>query len=426
MKIIKEVTNYLSELSNVINGDFYDNKYNTFWKIFFEQAKHYMSMLYTALEPGIQAIKRMFPSKNEMGESFNFLGKVILGAAHTISWLILQIEKLKKIIDFFGADNIIVFITVFMGATKVVGIIYKLVTAFKTLKAAGGILVGIKTAMMALIANPWVLIIGAVIAAIVTLVYVVYKNWDAIKNFILNIVDIIKGYIASFFNIFGELLPFKALKAFWDTWDSGKSITENLKNGIIAYVKVFSDFLPIKIVKQFFNIWTSEMSVVDKVKLSFTQTFDTIKNSINGVIGVVNKLGDKIKEIPIIKELLGALEIGIKPDGSHRNGLSYVPYDNYIAQLHKGERVLTAEENEQYGSLFNRLTPAPRGSSNTSGLRTSTITFSPSITINMSENSNAQDLTRTLEEKLRELESEFIRKIRELERRGVDERRTKF
>lgn len=426
LKIIKEVTNYLSELSNVINGDFYDNKYNTFWKIFFEQAKHYMSMLYTALEPGIQAIKRMFPSKNEMGESFNFLGKVILGAAHTISWLILQIEKLKKIIDFFGADNIIVFITVFMGATKVVGIIYKLVAAFKTLKAAGGILVGIKTAMMALIANPWVLIIGAVIAAIVTLVYVVYKNWDAIKNFILNIVDIIKGYIASFFNIFGELLPFKALKAFWDTWDSGKSITENLKNGIIAYVKVFSDFLPIKIVKQFFNIWTSEMSVVDKVKLSFTQTFDTIKNSINGVIGVVNKLGDKIKEIPIIKELLGALEIGIKPDGSHRNGLSYVPYDNYIAQLHKGERVLTAEENEQYGSLFNRLTPAPRGSSNTSGLRTSTITFSPSITINMSENSNAQDLTRTLEEKLRELESEFIRKIRELERRGVDERRTKF
>ena len=426
LKIIKEVTNYLSELSNVINGDFYDNKYNTFWKIFFEQAKHYMSMLYTALEPGIQAIKRMFPSKNEMGESFNFLGKVILGAAHTISWLILQIEKLKKIIDFFGADNIIVFITVFMGATKVVGIIYKLVTAFKTLKAAGGILVGIKTAMMALIANPWVLIIGAVIAAIITLVYVVYKNWDAIKNFILNIVDIIKGYIASFFNIFGELLPFKALKAFWDTWDSGKSITENLKNGIIAYVKVFSDFLPIKIVKQFFNIWTSEMSVVDKVKLSFTQTFDTIKNSINGVIGVVNKLGDKIKEIPIIKELLGALEIGIKPDGSHRNGLSYVPYDNYIAQLHKGERVLTAEENEQYGSLFNRLTPAPRGSSNTSGLRTSTITFSPSITINMSENSNAQDLTRTLEEKLRELESEFIRKIRELERRGVDERRTKF
>lgn len=31
-------------------------------------------------------------------------------------------------------------------------------------------------------------------------------------------------------------------------------------------------------------------------------------------------------------------------DGSHANGLDYVPYDGYIAELHKGERVLTAEE----------------------------------------------------------------------------------
>jgi len=30
--------------------------------------------------------------------------------------------------------------------------------------------------------------------------------------------------------------------------------------------------------------------------------------------------------------------------GSHRNGLSYVPYDGYIAELHKGERVMTADE----------------------------------------------------------------------------------
>lgn len=36
-----------------------------------------------------------------------------------------------------------------------------------------------------------------------------------------------------------------------------------------------------------------------------------------------------------------------KVDGSHAGGLDYVPYDGYIAELHKGERILTAGENRR-------------------------------------------------------------------------------
>jgi hypothetical protein len=39
---------------------------------------------------------------------------------------------------------------------------------------------------------------------------------------------------------------------------------------------------------------------------------------------------------------------GVKPDGSHAGGLGYVPRDGYIAELHRGERVLTAGENRGY------------------------------------------------------------------------------
>jgi TP901 family phage tail tape measure protein len=38
-------------------------------------------------------------------------------------------------------------------------------------------------------------------------------------------------------------------------------------------------------------------------------------------------------------------------DGSHANGLSNVPFDGYIAELHKGERVLTKEEAQDYGTV---------------------------------------------------------------------------
>jgi len=47
--------------------------------------------------------------------------------------------------------------------------------------------------------------------------------------------------------------------------------------------------------------------------------------------------------------LLSELSKYTKVDGSHANGLESVPYDGYIAQLHKGERVQTAKEAQSSG-----------------------------------------------------------------------------
>ena len=46
----------------------------------------------------------------------------------------------------------------------------------------------------------------------------------------------------------------------------------------------------------------------------------------------------------------GMNAVADKIDGSHAAGLNYVPYDNYRANLHKGEAVLTASEADDWRS----------------------------------------------------------------------------
>lgn len=50
--------------------------------------------------------------------------------------------------------------------------------------------------------------------------------------------------------------------------------------------------------------------------------------------------------------LLSQLEQYTRVNGSHADGLDYVPFDGYVAQLHKGERVMTSAENKSQGELI--------------------------------------------------------------------------
>ena len=69
-----------------------------------------------------------------------------------------------------------------------------------------------------------------------------------------------------------------------------------------------------------------------------------------GMLGVAKVKTGSVRNA--VKNIYPAYTSGIVTgaiDGSHRSGLDYVPYDGYIAELHKGERVLTASEASGYG-----------------------------------------------------------------------------
>jgi len=86
------------------------------------------------------------------------------------------------------------------------------------------------------------------------------------------------------------------------------------------------------------------------------------KSGVNQALGLINKLSDGIKKVTGKDfghvELLQMEQTSVEKrssfdavrgiDGKHKNGLSYVPFDGYRSELHKGEAVLTASENRAY------------------------------------------------------------------------------
>lgn len=113
------------------------------------------------------------------------------------------------------------------------------------------------------------------------------------------------------------------------------------------------------------NVWKAGLKLVAKIAESIVKSLGEIVKAgakvvdaiIDGIAGAWNNLKDWFKGI--WNDLFGNLSVDVSANakggsksvnGSHASGLNYVPFDGYIAELHKGESVLTASEAAMYRS----------------------------------------------------------------------------
>ena len=94
-----------------------------------------------------------------------------------------------------------------------------------------------------------------------------------------------------------------------------------------------------------------KISNVNKTKLKDKISKLNAKDKASSVINSIN--GKKLKDKTLnIKGVLKGISAKAKKALGLRRGTREIPYDGYQAELHKGERVLTANENNQYEKMM--------------------------------------------------------------------------
>lgn len=90
-----------------------------------------------------------------------------------------------------------------------------------------------------------------------------------------------------------------------------------------------------------------------------SQLWNGLKSIGNSILGWVSDFAGKIGSFvsgivsgfrSIVSGANEAKSAAKSVNGKHANGLDYVPFNGYVAELHKGERVLTKQENEEYNN----------------------------------------------------------------------------
>lgn len=349
---------------------------------------------------------------NAVKNTFIILGGVILDTfSPAINAVTISIQRLCEWVSSLptGIQTVIVVIGTLIAATgPLLVVLGTLMTSIGSLAPLFSTAVTAISAFSAGLALPLAPIaaIAAAVTALILIIADLYKNnedfrnniqiiWNSIKEILSTVLteiqtnfsfvwDAVKVIVETALNLIVAATQLFA-DIFSGNWENISSDITNivtvLKDGVVSLFVVLKDgilnlitnVLYPKLVSVWNTIKTAVLQKVTEIKTNAVNKFNELVTSLvnmgssfynagcnafdslwNGMKEIWRSLKDWVTDtIDWLKEKLALWrsanrEMSEGADGSHAGGLDYVPFDGYKAILHKGERVLMAQENKTY------------------------------------------------------------------------------
>ena len=141
------------------------------------------------------------------------------------------------------------------------------------------------------------------------------------------------------------------------------NIFETMKDVFRSFIDFFKNVFAGNWEGAWENIKDIFSRIWEGIKAAFKIPINWVIDGINAFIRGINKL-----EIPDWVPGVGGKGFHIKEIARLRIGMEYVPYDDFPALLHKGERVMTARQAEEYDSMASGMSAGGNREFNFGGL----------------------------------------------------------